>query len=24
MAVITKPFAIDVFASKVGEMLGNG
>jgi signal transduction histidine kinase len=23
MAVITKPFAIDVFASKVGEMLGN-
>jgi AGCS family alanine or glycine:cation symporter len=24
MAVLTKPFAIDVFASKVGEMLGNG
>jgi CheY-like chemotaxis protein len=24
MAVITKPFAIDVFATKVGEMLGNG
>ncbi len=24
MAVITKPFAIDVFANKVGEMLGNG
>ena len=24
MAVITKPFAIDVFATKVGEILGNG
>jgi len=24
MAVLTKPFAIDVFATKVGEMLGNG
>ncbi len=24
MAVITKPFALDVFASKVGEILGNG
>lgn len=24
MAVITKPFAIDAFATKVGEMLGNG